>query len=108
VMRGPRVFPGAVCSPRRLRRFVFWASLFRPARFGSAVKSDKIQGADGEDSSDVADRNPLATVAHGQTLAEAIVDTVREPLVVLDQRVAPFTGLSRWRRRIRRAEGFTN
>jgi len=56
----------------------------------------------------VADRNPLATVAHGQTLAEAIVDTVREPLVVLDQRVAPFTGLSRWRRRIRRAEGFTN
>ena len=32
----------------------------------------------------MADRNPLATVAHGQTLAEAIVDTVREPLVVLD------------------------
>jgi PAS domain S-box-containing protein len=32
----------------------------------------------------VPDRNPLATIAHGQTLAEAIVDTVREPLVVLD------------------------
>ena len=32
----------------------------------------------------MADCNPLATVAHGQTLAEAIVDTVREPLVVLD------------------------
>jgi two-component sensor histidine kinase len=32
----------------------------------------------------VADRNPLATVAHGHSLAEAIVDTVREPLVVLD------------------------
>jgi hypothetical protein len=33
----------------------------------------------------VADRNPLAAVAHGHTLAEAIVDTVREPLVVLDR-----------------------
>ena len=29
--------------------------------------------------------NPLAAVAHGHTLAEAIVDTVREPLVVLDR-----------------------
>jgi two-component sensor histidine kinase len=33
----------------------------------------------------VARRNPLAAVAHGHTLAEAIVDTVREPLVVLDR-----------------------
>jgi two-component sensor histidine kinase len=33
----------------------------------------------------VAHRNPLATVAHGHSLAEAIVDTVREPLVVLDR-----------------------
>jgi two-component sensor histidine kinase len=33
----------------------------------------------------VADRNPLADVAHGHSLAEAIVDTVREPLVVLDR-----------------------
>jgi two-component sensor histidine kinase len=33
----------------------------------------------------VSDHNPLATVAHGHTLAEAIVDTVREPLVVLDR-----------------------
>jgi len=33
----------------------------------------------------VADHNPLAAVAHGHTLAEAIVDTVREPLVVLDR-----------------------
>jgi PAS domain S-box-containing protein len=33
----------------------------------------------------VADRNPLAALAHGHTLAEAIVDTVREPLVVLDR-----------------------
>ena len=33
----------------------------------------------------MADRNPLAAVAHGHTLAEAIVDTVREPLVVLDR-----------------------
>jgi len=33
----------------------------------------------------VAGRNPLAAVAHGHTLAEAIVDTVREPLVVLDR-----------------------
>ena len=33
----------------------------------------------------MADRNPLAAVAHGHTLAEAIVDSVREPLVVLDR-----------------------
>ena len=33
----------------------------------------------------MADRNPLAAVAHGHSLAEAIVDTVREPLVVLDR-----------------------
>ena len=33
----------------------------------------------------MAGRNPLAAVAHGHTLAEAIVDTVREPLVVLDR-----------------------
>jgi two-component sensor histidine kinase len=33
----------------------------------------------------VADHNPLAAVAHGHSLAEAIVDTVREPLVVLDR-----------------------
>ena len=51
----------------------------------------------------MADRNPLAAVAHGHTLAEAIVDTVREPLVVLDRdlrviaaKVDPFTGLSQW------------
>ena len=29
--------------------------------------------------------NPLGAVAHGHSLAEAIVDTVREPLVVLDR-----------------------
>jgi PAS domain S-box-containing protein len=46
---------------------------------------DNIQGADREESSRVADRNPLAAVAHGHTLAEAIVDSVREPLVVLDR-----------------------
>ena len=34
----------------------------------------------------MADRNPFAAVvAHGHSLAEAIVDTVREPLVVLDR-----------------------
>ena len=33
----------------------------------------------------MADRNPLAAVTHGHSLAEAIVDTVREPLVVLDR-----------------------
>jgi PAS domain S-box-containing protein len=33
----------------------------------------------------VADYNPLGDVKDGQTLAEAIVDTVREPLVVLDR-----------------------
>ena len=29
-------------------------------------------------------RNPFASIAHGHALAEAIVDAVREPLVVLD------------------------
>ena len=38
-----------------------------------------------KDSSGVADHNPLAALAHGHSLAEAIVDTVREPLVVLDR-----------------------
>ena len=33
----------------------------------------------------MADHSPLANIAHGQSLAEAIVDTVREPLVVLDR-----------------------
>jgi PAS domain S-box-containing protein len=33
----------------------------------------------------VADHIPLAAFAHGHSLAEAIVDTVREPLVVLDR-----------------------
>ena len=39
----------------------------------------------------MAAHNPLAAVAHGHSLAEAIVDTVREPLVVLDRdlRVIP-------------------
>ena len=31
------------------------------------------------------DRNPLASATHGHGLAEAIVDTVREPLIVLDR-----------------------
>jgi chemotaxis protein methyltransferase CheR len=43
-----------------------------------------IQGAC-ERTSGVADPNPLAAVALEHSLAEAIVDTVREPLVVLDQ-----------------------
>ena len=30
-------------------------------------------------------RNPLAALGDGHTLAQAIVDTVREPLVVLDK-----------------------
>jgi two-component sensor histidine kinase len=33
----------------------------------------------------VTGHNPLATIARGHTLAQAIVDTVREPLVVLDR-----------------------
>jgi chemotaxis protein methyltransferase CheR len=33
----------------------------------------------------VADDNPLTVVAGGHSLAEAIVDTVREPLIVLDR-----------------------
>jgi chemotaxis protein methyltransferase CheR len=59
--------------------------MVRPATFGITVKFDKIQAADREESSGVAAHNPLAAVAHGHSLAEAIVDTVREPLVVLDR-----------------------
>jgi hypothetical protein len=29
-------------------------------------------------------RNPFAAIAHGHDLAEAIVDAIREPLLVLD------------------------
>ena len=57
----------------------------RAATFGLIAKFDNIQGADIEESFGLADRNPLAAVAHGHSLAEAIVDTVREPLVVLDR-----------------------
>jgi len=32
----------------------------------------------------VAKPNPFAAIAHGHSLAEAIVDAVREPLLVLD------------------------
>ena len=32
----------------------------------------------------VAKRNPFASIAHGPDLAEAIVDSIREPLLVLD------------------------
>jgi two-component sensor histidine kinase len=53
----------------------------RPARFRHAVEPVEI--AYGKESSGVTDHNPLAT--HGHSLAEAIVDTVREPLVVLDR-----------------------
>ena len=62
----------------------------------------------------MADRNPLATVAHGQTLAEAIVDTVREPLVVLDHDLRVIAASRSFYRTfavgrgIRKAEGFTN
>ena len=32
----------------------------------------------------MAKRNPFAAIAHGHDLAEAIVDAIREPLLVLD------------------------
>ena len=32
----------------------------------------------------MAKRNPFAAIAHGHSLAEAIVDAIREPLLVLD------------------------
>jgi len=32
----------------------------------------------------VAKRNPFTAIAHGHNLAEAIVDAIREPLLVLD------------------------
>ena len=38
----------------------------------------------GSESSGVAKRNPFAAIAHGHDLAEAIVDAIREPLLVLD------------------------
>ena len=62
----------------------------------------------------MADRNPLAAVAHGHSLAEAIVDTVREPLVVLDRDLRviaasrSFTGLSRRSRGTRKAASSTS
>jgi PAS domain-containing protein len=62
----------------------------RNDRFRLKEKAPEQDGGDfstrrREESSVVSDHNPLATVAHGHTLAEAIVDTVREPLVVLDR-----------------------
>jgi hypothetical protein len=36
------------------------------------------------ESSGVAKRNPFAAITHGHSLAEAIVDAIREPLLVLD------------------------
>src|SRR5512139_2305941 len=40
--------------------------------------------ADRAEPSSVAKRNPFAAIAHGHDLAEAIVDAIREPLLVLD------------------------
>jgi two-component sensor histidine kinase len=42
------------------------------------------QKASRGDSSGVAKRNPFSVIAHGHSLAEAIVDAIREPLLVLD------------------------
>ena len=94
----------------------------RPATFGLTVKFDKIQAADREESSGVSDHNPLATVEHGHTLAEAIVDTIREPLVVLDRdlrviaasrsfyrtfEVEPRNTQAKWSHETRKAESST-
>jgi hypothetical protein len=71
------VFPGA-------------GSFFEPARFDFAVRVAKIQPAKkteqkGRSPSGVATkRNPFINIAHGHDLAEAIVDAIREPLLVLD------------------------
>jgi PAS domain-containing protein len=57
------------------------------ARFGSAAKFARIQWVDRADRSGpsgVAKRNPFTAIAHGHSLAEAIVDAIREPLLVLD------------------------
>ena len=45
----------------------------------------KIHAGDGikKWESPVAKRNPFAAIAHGHDLAEAIVDAIREPLLVL-------------------------
>ena len=50
------------------------------SRYLSKIQSDAERNVLG-----VADHSPLAVIAHGHSLAEAIVDTVREPLVVLDR-----------------------
>ena len=57
------------------------------ARFGSAAKFARIQCVDRADKakpSSVAKPNPFTAIAHGHSLAEAIVDAIREPLLVLD------------------------
>ena len=71
-MKRPRVFPGAVSFSARLGT----ASHVNLLNFHADVT--------GRSSLGVAKRNPFAAIAHGHDLAEAIVDAIREPLLVLD------------------------
>src|SRR4030042_699862 len=71
-MKRPRVFPGAVS---------FFAIRLDPAaRFAKIHIEDRAKSGNPP----VAKRNPFAAIAHGHDLAEAIVDAIREPLLVLD------------------------
>ena len=73
----------------RAREFsTLLAALCRdPARFGCAARFDRIPCIDRADKAEprgMAKRNPFAAIAHGHELAEAIIDAIREPLLVLD------------------------
>ena len=68
-MKRPRVFPGAVSF-----------CVISAARFAKIHIEDRAKSGNPP----VAKRNPFAAIAHGHDLAEAIVDAIREPLLVLD------------------------
>ena len=73
-MKRPRVFPGAVSF------FVIRRDSISPQ---GLLKSNP-QKTDKSGALRLAKRNPFAAIAHGHDLAEAIVDAIREPLLVLD------------------------
>jgi PAS domain-containing protein len=71
-MKRPQVFAEAVSFPVDLVRFRTFNLL------GYTPRADEAEF------SGLAKRNPFAALAHGHDLAEAIVDAIREPLLVLD------------------------
>ena len=72
-MKRPQVFPGAVSLSGGWVRF-------RTLSLLHSTQTKQI----GRSPLGVAKRNPFAGIAHGHDLAEAIVDAIREPLLVLD------------------------